>query len=74
MLGGEGIAARLDADLGRDRARPSSTSPAARIDHGFVDPALKLAVLTETDLSGQKAAGKDMAPGCRPAAARPSTR
>ena len=34
-------------------------SPAARIDYGFVDPALKLAVLTETDLSGQKAAGKD---------------
>jgi len=29
------------------------------IDWGFVDPALKLAVLTETDLSGQKAAGKD---------------
>ena len=29
------------------------------IDYGFVDPALKLAVLTETDLTGQKAAGKD---------------
>ncbi len=29
------------------------------IDYGFVDTALKLAVLTETDLSGQKAAGKD---------------
>ncbi len=29
------------------------------IDHGFVDPALKLAVLTETDLTGQKAAGRE---------------
>ena len=44
---------------GRPRRRPSCTSRAARIDYGFVDPALKLAVLTETDLSGQKAAGKD---------------
>ena len=30
VLGGEGIAARLDADLGRDRARPSCTWRAAR--------------------------------------------
>ncbi|MFJ3903341.1 transcription-repair coupling factor [Streptomyces sp. NPDC090025] len=58
VLGGEGIAARLDADL-------ADISPAVvhvacgAIDFGFVDPALKLAVLTETDLSGQKAAGKD---------------
>ncbi|MFE3070812.1 transcription-repair coupling factor [Streptomyces sp. NPDC059247] len=58
VLGGEGIAARLDTDL-------AEISPAVvhvvrgSIDHGFVDPALRLAVLTETDLSGQKAAGKD---------------
>ncbi|NED80392.1 hypothetical protein G3I76_09870, partial [Streptomyces sp. SID11233] len=49
---------RLDPDLG-------AISPAVvhvscgSIDHGFIDPARKLAVLTETDLSGQKAAGKE---------------
>ncbi|MFC6067873.1 transcription-repair coupling factor [Streptomyces ochraceiscleroticus] len=58
VLGGEGIAARLDPEL-------PEISPAVvhvscgSIDNGFVDPGLKLAVLTETDLSGQKAAGKD---------------
>ncbi|MGW5678266.1 transcription-repair coupling factor [Streptomyces sp. NPDC003860] len=58
VLGGEGVPARLDADL-------AEISPAVvhvacgSIDYGFVDPGLKLAVLTETDLSGQKAAGKD---------------
>ncbi|MFF4170923.1 transcription-repair coupling factor [Streptomyces sp. NPDC001744] len=58
VLGGEGIAARLVPDL-------TSLSPSVvhvargSVDHGFVDPVLKLAVLTETDLSGQKAAGKD---------------
>ena len=58
VLGGEGIAARLDADLGE--IAPSVVHVACgSIDYGFVDPALKLAVLTETDLSGQKAAGKD---------------
>lgn len=58
VLGGEGIAARLDADLGD--ITPSVVHVACgSIDFGFVDPALRLAVLTETDLSGQKAAGKD---------------
>ncbi|MFE6223376.1 MULTISPECIES: transcription-repair coupling factor [unclassified Streptomyces] len=58
VLGGEGIAARLAADL-RD-VDPSVVHVACgSIDFGFVDPALRLAVLTETDLSGQKAAGKD---------------
>ncbi|MEU5973976.1 transcription-repair coupling factor [Streptomyces sp. NPDC047315] len=58
VLGGEGVPARLDADL-------AEISPAVvhvacgSIDYGFVDPGLRLAVLTETDLSGQKAAGKD---------------
>lgn len=72
VLGGEGVAARLEADLGE--ISPSVVHVACgSIDYGFVDPALRLAVLTETDLSGQKAAGKD---GARmpPAAARPSTR
>ncbi|MFJ3501533.1 MULTISPECIES: transcription-repair coupling factor [unclassified Streptomyces] len=58
VLGGEGIAARLDSDL--TGIAPSVVHVACgSIDHGFVDPGLRLAVLTETDLSGQKAAGKD---------------
>ncbi|MFF8809349.1 transcription-repair coupling factor [Streptomyces omiyaensis] len=58
VLGGEGIAARQAADL--REVDPAVVHVACgSIDFGFVDPALKLAVLTETDLSGQKAAGKD---------------
>ncbi|MFF5921850.1 transcription-repair coupling factor [Streptomyces flavochromogenes] len=58
VLGGEGIAARLDADLTEISPSVVHVSTGS-IDYGFVDAALKLAVLTETDLSGQKAAGKD---------------
>ncbi|HCA86625.1 MAG TPA: transcription-repair coupling factor, partial [Streptomyces sp.] len=58
VLGGEGIAARLESDLGG--ITPSVVHVArGSVDHGFIDPALRLAVLTETDLTGQKAAGKD---------------
>ena len=58
VLGGEGIAARLESDLAA--LVPSLVQVACgSIDYGFVDPVLKLAVLTETDISGQKAAGKD---------------
>ncbi|MEV2236109.1 transcription-repair coupling factor [Streptomyces phaeochromogenes] len=58
VLGSEGIAARLESDLAA--LVPSIVQVACgSIDYGFVDPALKLAVLTETDISGQKAAGKD---------------
>ncbi|MFL4904696.1 transcription-repair coupling factor [Streptomyces sp. MMS24-I2-30] len=58
VLGGEGVAARLDIDLGE--IAPSVVHVACgSIDYGFVDPDLRIAVLTETDLSGQKAAGKD---------------
>ncbi|MGI5195499.1 transcription-repair coupling factor [Streptomyces sp. CA-288835] len=58
VLGGEGIAARLESDLGK--LTPSVVQVACgSIEFGFVDTALKLAVLTETDLTGQKAAGKD---------------
>ncbi|MGQ4515204.1 transcription-repair coupling factor [Streptomyces sp. DW26H14] len=62
VLGGEGIAARLDSP---DRGGLTEITPSVvhvacgSIDYGFVDPDLRLAVLTETDLSGQKAAGKD---------------
>ncbi|MEU9185296.1 transcription-repair coupling factor [Streptomyces sp. NPDC048484] len=58
VLGGEGIAARLESELGE--LAPSVVQVSCgSIDYGFVDPALRLAVLTETDLTGQKAAGKD---------------
>ncbi|MGW6537166.1 transcription-repair coupling factor [Streptomyces sp. NPDC055011] len=58
VLGGEGIPARLTADL--TEVDPAVVHVACgSIDFGFVDPELRLAVLTETDLSGQKAAGKD---------------
>lgn len=60
VLGGEGIPARLDADL--PGISPSVVHVSCgSLDNGLIDPGLKLAVLTETDLSGQKAAGKDAA-------------
>ncbi|MFJ5632514.1 transcription-repair coupling factor [Streptomyces goshikiensis] len=59
VLGGEGIAARLEADL--VILEPSLVHVACgSLDNGFVDPALKLAVLTETDLTGQRTASKDL--------------
>ncbi|MFI5768505.1 transcription-repair coupling factor [Streptomyces sp. NPDC051658] len=59
LLSGEGIAARLDPDLAEISPSVVHVSCGA-IDHGFVDPALKLAVLTETDLTGQRTATKDL--------------
>ncbi|QHY95958.1 Transcription-repair-coupling factor [Streptomyces sp. S4.7] len=65
VLGGEGIAARLDTPeahggKGLGEITPSLVHVACgSIEYGFVDRELGLAVLTETDLSGQKAAGKD---------------
>ncbi|CAL9437460.1 transcription-repair coupling factor [Streptomyces sp. enrichment culture] len=58
VLGGEGIAARLDGEL-RDITPSVVHVACGSVEHGFVDAGLKLAVLTETDLTGQKAAGKD---------------
>lgn len=59
VLGGEGIAARLDAEL--TELAPSVVHVACgSLDTGFLDPELRLAVLTETDLSGQKAAAKEL--------------
>ncbi|MFE9572096.1 transcription-repair coupling factor [Streptomyces sp. NPDC006692] len=59
VLGGEGIAARLDTDLAE--LTPSVVQVACgAIDFGFIEPALKLAVLTETDLTGQRTATKDL--------------
>ncbi|MFE7039465.1 transcription-repair coupling factor [Streptomyces atratus] len=59
VLSGEGIAARLDPDLAEISPSLVHVSCGA-IDQGFVDPALKLAVLTETDLTGQRTATKDL--------------
>ncbi|WP_328910590.1 transcription-repair coupling factor [Streptomyces sp. NBC_00234] len=59
VLGGEGIAARLDQDLAEISPSVVHVSCGA-IDQGFVDPELKLAVLTETDLTGQRTATKDL--------------
>ncbi|MFD6421008.1 transcription-repair coupling factor [Streptomyces sp. NPDC060198] len=59
VLGGEGIAARLDADLTEISPSVVHVSCGA-IDHGFIDAALKLAVLTETDLTGQRTATKEL--------------
>ncbi|MEW2549881.1 transcription-repair coupling factor [Streptomyces sp. NPDC047002] len=62
VLGGEGIAARLDSPEGGGLAdlAPSVVHVACgSVEHGFVDADLRLAVLTETDLSGRRTAGKD---------------
>ncbi|MEV8309632.1 transcription-repair coupling factor [Streptomyces flavidovirens] len=59
VLGSEGIPARLEADLAD--ITPSVVHVACGlIDYGFVDPGLKLAVLTETDLTGQRTASKEL--------------
>jgi transcription-repair coupling factor (superfamily II helicase) len=58
VLGGEGVPARLEKDL--TELTPSLVHVSCgSVEYGFVDPGLKLAVLTETDLSGQRTATKD---------------
>ncbi|MCX5200743.1 transcription-repair coupling factor [Streptomyces sp. NBC_00237] len=69
VLSGEGIAARLDADLAE--ISPNVVHVACgSLDNGFVDPVLQLAVLTETDLTGQRTATKEL--GRMPARRRKS--
>ncbi|MFD7628672.1 transcription-repair coupling factor [Streptomyces sp. NPDC059851] len=59
VLGGEGLPARLEADLAA--LEPHLVHVACgSLATGFVDPALRLAVLTETDLTGQRTATKDL--------------
>lgn len=60
VLGNEGIPARLVADLADAPTRDVVHVSCGSIEHGFVDEALKLTVITETDLSGQKSSTKDM--------------
>ncbi|MEE1929435.1 transcription-repair coupling factor [Streptomyces sp. TRM 70351] len=58
VLGGEGIAARLDGEL--KELSPSVVHVGCGLlEYGFVAPELRLAVLTETDLTGQRAAGRE---------------
>ncbi|MEE1781702.1 transcription-repair coupling factor [Streptomyces sp. SP17BM10] len=60
VLGNEGIPARLVADLADAPTRDVVHVSCGSIEYGFVDEALKLTVITETDLSGQKSSTKDM--------------
>ncbi|GAA3489062.1 transcription-repair coupling factor [Streptomyces cremeus] len=69
VLSGEGIAARLESGLAE--LSPNVVHVACGgLDNGFVDPALQLAVLTETDLTGQRTATKEL--GRMPARRRKS--
>ncbi|MCE7081406.1 transcription-repair coupling factor [Streptomyces sp. ST2-7A] len=58
VLGGEGIAARLDPSL--DGAIDPSVVhvTCGSVENGFVAPQLRLAVLTETDLTGRRGVAK----------------
>src|SRR5262245_58605663 len=60
VLRGQGVPARLDAGL--DSAPDPSVVHVATgtIDHGFVSPELRAAVLTEEDIAGQRSSTKDM--------------
>ncbi|MFG2889698.1 transcription-repair coupling factor [Streptomyces sp. NPDC048248] len=59
VLGGEGIPARMEAELSQIAPNLVHVT-CGSLDNGFVDQGLRLAVLTETDLSGQKAASKEL--------------
>jgi transcription-repair coupling factor (superfamily II helicase) len=60
LLRGEGIGARLSPDL-TGAPEPSVVHVACgSIEYGFVHEGLRLTVVTETDLSGQKSSTKDM--------------
>ncbi|MER7758568.1 transcription-repair coupling factor [Streptomyces sp. NPDC097619] len=59
VLGGEDIPARLQPGLATLETGLVQVA-CAGLDSGFVDAELKLAVLTETDLTGQRTASKDL--------------
>ncbi len=59
-LGEADVAARLDVDL-EGTPEPGIVHVATgQLDHGFIHEGLRLAVLTETDLVGQRTSTKDM--------------
>ncbi|GAA2503443.1 transcription-repair coupling factor [Streptomyces thermolineatus] len=60
VLGNEGVPARFDADLATAPQPSLVHVSCGSIEHGFLDETLKLAVLTETDLTGTRSSTKDM--------------
>jgi transcription-repair coupling factor (superfamily II helicase) len=59
-LSGEDIPARLHEDLAQIPEPHVVHVVTGSLDHGFVSEALRLAVLTETDVAGQRSTTKDM--------------
>ncbi|QMU72810.1 transcription-repair coupling factor [Streptacidiphilus sp. P02-A3a] len=60
MLSGEGIGARLVPDLTEPPVPDVVHVSCGSIEHGLVAEGLRLLVLTETDLAGQRSSTKDM--------------
>ena len=60
VLRGEGVPARLAPSLTAKPERNIVTVTTGQLDHGIVVPALQLAVVTESDLTGQRSSTKDM--------------
>ncbi|MCZ2525663.1 transcription-repair coupling factor [Streptomyces sp. HB2AG] len=60
VLGNEGVPARFDADLATAPQPSLVHVSCGSIEHGFLDETLRLAVLTETDLTGTRSSTKDM--------------
>ena len=56
----EGLPARLDLDLDEAPAADVVHVTTGRLAHGFVSPQLRVALLTEADLVGQRSTTKDM--------------
>ncbi|HYN75974.1 MAG TPA: transcription-repair coupling factor [Candidatus Limnocylindria bacterium] len=59
-LGEADVAARLDLDLAEAPEAGIVHVATGRLEHGFVHDGLQLAVLTESDLVGQRSSTKDM--------------
>ena len=60
MLSGEGIGARLVPDLTEPPVPDVVHVSCGSIEHGLIAEGLRLMVLTETDLAGQRSSTKDM--------------
>jgi len=60
VLRGEDVPARLDVDMATAPEASVVSVTTGCLSTGFTDPALKLAVVTETDLAGQRTTTKDM--------------
>jgi len=60
LLKSNDIGARLDLDLDHDPEKGVAHVTTGGLSTGLVDETLKLAVLTETDLAGQRSSTKDM--------------